>query len=208
MKKSLFLLLGLLTSVALLAQNPIFNDEKTGVQLYYQYNKDHTAITITGVLDKDAVVMVDIPSYISGDPVTAIGNNAFSNCSKLALLRLPETLRSIGSNQFINTENSAEYIEPVVVVKEVSESFSFLDEATQPYLYDKTTGLEVKLAKRGEDPHGIMLPYDFKYPLEKVCIKDAYKDFNNWVDKDPKKDKDVIGTNWYTKPVSGKVYTK
>ena len=113
-----------------------------------------------------------------------------------------------GTNQFINTENSAEYIEPVVVVKEVSESFSFLDEATQPYLYDKTTGLEVKLAKRGEDPHGIMLPYDFKYPLEKVCIKDAYKDFNNWVDKDPKKDKDVIGTNWYTKPVSGKVYTK
>lgn len=113
-----------------------------------------------------------------------------------------------GTNQFINTENSAEYIEPIVVVKEVSESFSFLDEATQPYLYDKTTGLDVKLAKRGEDPHGIMLPYDFKYPLEKVCIKDAYKDFNNWVDKDPKKDKDVIGTNWYTKPVSGKVYTK
>ena len=36
-----------------------------------------------------------------------------------------------GTNQFINTENSAEYIEPVVVVKEVSESFSFLDEATQ-----------------------------------------------------------------------------
>lgn len=113
-----------------------------------------------------------------------------------------------GTNQFINTENSAEYIEPIVVVKEVSESFSFLDEATQPYLYDKTTGLEVKLAKRGEDPHGIMLPYDFKYPLEKVCIKDAYKDFNNWFNKDPKQDKDVLGTNWYTKPVSGKVYTK
>ena len=64
------------------------------------------------------------------------------------------------------------------------------------------------MAKKGEDPHGIMLPYDFKYPLEKVCIKDAYKDFNNWFNKDPKKDKSVVETNWYTKPVNGKVYTK
>jgi len=113
-----------------------------------------------------------------------------------------------GTNQFINTESSAEYIEPIVVVKEVSESFSFLDEATQPYLYDKTTGLEVKLAKRGEDPHGIMLPYDFKYPLEKVCIKDAYKKFNEWFSKNPDLDKTVVETNWYTQPVKGKVYTK
>lgn len=112
------------------------------------------------------------------------------------------------ASQFINTEKSANYLEPIVVTKEVSESFSFLDEATQPYLYDQTTGLEVKLAKRGEDPHGIMLPYDFKYPLEKVCIKDAYTSFNDWFNKDPQKDKDVIGTNWYTKPNYEKVYTK
>ncbi len=112
------------------------------------------------------------------------------------------------TSQFINTESSADYIEPIVVTKEVSESFSFLDEATQPYLYDKTTGMEVKLSKRGEDPHGIMLPYDFKYPLEKVCIKDAYKKFNEWYNKNPNLDKTVVETNWYTQPVNGKVYTK
>ena len=108
-----------------------------------------------------------------------------------------------GTNQLINSENGVEYIEPVVV-KEVSESFSFLDEATQPSLFDKTTGLEVKLAKKGEDQHGIMLPYDFKYPLERVCIKDAYSDFNNWTQKN----KDLLSTDWYTKPVDGNVYTK
>ena len=111
-----------------------------------------------------------------------------------------------GTNQFINTESGAEYIEPIVVTKEVSESFSFLDEATQPYLYDKSTGLEVKLSKKGQDPHGIMLPYDFKYPLETVCIKDAYTTFNDWVEKN--RDRGVLGTNWYTKPKNGKVYTK
>ena len=108
-----------------------------------------------------------------------------------------------GTNTFINTESGSEYIEPIVVTKEVSESFSFLDESTQPYLYDKSTGLEVKLSKKGEDPHGIMIPYDFKYPLEKVCIKDAYTDFAKWG-----KDKDIISSNWYTKPNNKKVYTK
>ena len=111
-----------------------------------------------------------------------------------------------GTNQFINTESDAEYIEPIVEVKEVSESFSFLDEATQPYLYDKTTGLEVKLAMKGQDPHGIMLPYDFKYPLEKVCINVAYRNFNDWIEKN--KDRGVQGSNWYTIPDYKKVYTK
>ncbi|MEE3416732.1 MAG: DUF4842 domain-containing protein [Prevotella sp.] len=109
-----------------------------------------------------------------------------------------------GTNQFINTENSTDYIEPIVVTKEVNESFSFLDEAAQPYLYDMSTGMEVKLAKKGEDPHGIMLPYDFKYPVEKTCIKDAYTSFNDWI----KNNKDILSTNWYTKPAKGKVYTK
>lgn len=108
------------------------------------------------------------------------------------------------TGQFINTESGAAYIDPIVVTKEVPESFSFLTESTQPYLYDKTTGLEVKLSKIGQDPHGIMLPYDFKYPLERVCIKDAYKNFNDWVSKN----KDILSTIWYTKPVNGKVFTK
>lgn len=107
-----------------------------------------------------------------------------------------------GTNQFINTEKGAAYCEPIVVTKTVDASFSFLKAATQPYLYDKTTGKEVKLSTKGQDPHGIMIPYDFKYPLERVCIKDAYTEFNNWTEKN----KDLLSTDWYTKPVSGKVF--
>lgn len=108
------------------------------------------------------------------------------------------------TNTFINTQSGGEYLEPIIATKTVDESFSFLNEANQPYLYDATTGMEVKLAKKGQDPHGIMLPYDFKYPLETVCIKYAYSKFNDWVAKD----NDIINTNWYTSPVKGKVYTK
>lgn len=106
------------------------------------------------------------------------------------------------ANTFINTESSAAYLTPITVTKTVDSSFSFLNTATQPYLYDETTGLSIYLSKKGEDPHGIMIPYDFKYPLEKVCIKDAYIEFNNW-GQNP-----VSSTDWFTKPVEGKVYSK
>ena len=39
-------------------------------------------------------------------------------------------------------------------------------------------------------------------------IKDAYKKFNEWFNKNPNLDKTVVETNWYTQPVKGKVYTK
>jgi hypothetical protein len=106
------------------------------------------------------------------------------------------------ANTFINTESGASYITPVTVTKTVDSSFSFLNTATQPYIYDETTGLYIYLSKKGEDPHGIMIPYDFQYPLEKICIKDAYTEFNNW-GQNP-----VSSTDWFTKPVDGKVFSK
>ena len=84
--------------------------------------------------------------------------------------------------------------------KTVPKTIIFLVADNCPYIYDMTTNIEVRLSKKGEDPHGIMIPNDFKYPLERVCIKDAYLEFNNWGEKT------ITFTDWYTKPVAGKVY--
>ena len=101
---------------------------------------------------------------------------------------------------FINTENRGTSYPAVTVTKTVGAEFKLADPSTAPYIYDDTKGQEVKMSKIGEDPHGIMIPGDFKYPLEKVCIKNAYTEFNNWGQNS------VTSTDWYTKPVSGKVY--
>lgn len=93
---------------------------------------------------------------------------------------------------FINTVSSN--AEPIVDVVNVDSKFSFLNEDTQPYIYDITTGKTIHLSKKGEDPHGIMIPYDFKYPKEKVCIKNAYGEFNNWGENR------VTSTDWYVYP--------
>ena len=100
--------------------------------------------------------------------------------------------------EYINTDSKN--AEPVVDVINVPKSFSFLDESTQPYIYDMTTGTTVKLAKKGEDPHGIMIPYDFKYPKEKICIKYAYGEFNSWGENR------ITSTYWYKHPVEGLVF--
>ena len=68
------------------------------------------------------------------------------------------SLFGVGQNTFINTESGANYYEPITVTKTIDASFSFLNESTQPYLFDETTGKQVKLSKKGEDPHGIMIP--------------------------------------------------
>ena len=56
------------------------------------------------------------------------------------------------------------------------------------------------MSQKGEDPHGIMIPSDFAYPKEHVCIKDAYTEFNNWGEST------VSSTDWYLNPVDDKVF--
>lgn len=112
------------------------------------------------------------------------------------------SLFGVGAKQFVNTESGAGKLNAITAQKTVSKSFSFLDTENQPFIYDLTTKLAVKLSTKGQDPHGIMIPFDFKYPAEKVRINDAYKEFNNW-GSNP-----ILSTNWYTKPVEEKVYLK
>lgn len=103
---------------------------------------------------------------------------------------------------FINTDESLEKLAYITATKEVSPNFSFLDDNTRPYIYNKTTGKTILLSKVGEDPHGIMIPNDFKYPQERQCIKGVYADFNSW-GQNP-----ITKTEWYTNPTEGTYYNK
>ena len=98
---------------------------------------------------------------------------------------------------FINTQTKN--FEPISEIITVEPSFSFTDFSQQVYIYNKTKNSDVKMAQKGEDPHGIMIPCDFAYPKERVCIKDAYLEFNSW-GKNP-----VTSTDWYLRPVEENV---
>ena len=140
-----------------------------------------------------------------------------------------EVHKIFGSDErvFINTVKGGLYKEPVSETFVVNKDFSFLDPFNQPYIKDMTTGGNtIYLAKRGEDPHAIMVPCDlpekalaafyegkeldpefnpdfkeFYYPLEKVCVKDAYLNFNDWGAENS-----ILSTVWYMYPEMDKVY--
>ena len=110
------------------------------------------------------------------------------------------SLFKVDQNTFVNTVVGAGTYKAITVKKTVSKTFSFTDPNSQPYLYNKTKDLEVRIAKAGEDPHGIMIPNDFLYPKEQVCIKNAYSEFNSW-GQNP-----INSTNWYENPNESQVY--
>lgn len=96
---------------------------------------------------------------------------------------------------FINTDGSNYGY--VSCRKTVSKTFTFMEQPAeeQPYLYDGTTENEVHLAGAGQNPHGVLIPTDFKYPTEKTCITESYPLFIKWA-----KDNDKNAVLWYSQP--------
>lgn len=66
----------------------------------------------------------------------------------------------------------------------------------------------VHIAKAGQDPHGVVIPADWEWPIEYCCIKDAYPNFIEFAKDASTTDETILG--WYkktaTNPVAGKTY--
>ena len=57
--------------------------------------------TVTGLTEGfEDITDLEIPAEVEGVPVTAIGDNAFSECASLATVTLPETIATIGECAF------------------------------------------------------------------------------------------------------------
>jgi hypothetical protein len=94
---------------------------------------------------------------------------------------------------FINTDGSDYGY--VSCRKTVPADFSFKDTTQQPYIRDITTNNRVRLATKGQNPHGIMIPGDFLYPTERTPVKTAYPDFNTWGMNS------YLASDWYKNPI-------
>ena len=107
---------------------------------------------------------------------------------------------------YINTQPGATHYEPIQEVVQVDPDFSFSNvgieknKGKQVYIYNKTEEREVRLSTRGEDPHGLMIPCDFKYPTERTSLHHAYPHFLDWTKGDN------TYYDWYNQPNSSGVY--
>ena len=64
----------------------------------FKYTHTDDGVAIEGYIGSDEVVV--IPAEIDGAPVTSIGGEAFSSCSSLTSLTIPDGVTSIGENAF------------------------------------------------------------------------------------------------------------
>lgn len=107
-----------------------------------------------------------------------------------------------GERSFINTVEDDPHVAPVKELIEVPADFTFTDNKYLPYIYNKTKNNEVQISRQGEDPHGIIIPNDFRYPREYKCIKLPYTEFSKWGEKK------VDETDWYLHPNTSLIYSK
>ncbi len=106
--------------------------------------------------------------------------------------------KEIGSDRFVNT--IVKNMTPLMGRYELPEGMTIPQFLSQIYIVNQTTGEEIRVARQGEAPTAIIMPFDFEYPLEGVRITIAYEEFLKWAS-------DVTGhTDWYNHVVEDKVF--
>ena len=103
-------------------------------------------------------------------------------------------------NRFINTVKGGVTKDPISANVTVSSTLTIPKFLETIFIENKTTGKFVMKAQAGDAPFAIIVPENFKYPLERVCINNAYLKFNNWAQNM------TIDKDWYKVPVDDKVY--
>ena len=73
--------------------------ERANEELKYSLNSDGTAYTVTGIGTCTDTEII-IPSEYNAKPVTSIGYNAFSGCTGLTSITIPDSVTSIGDSAF------------------------------------------------------------------------------------------------------------
>ena len=108
-----------------------------------------------------------------------------------------------------NTENGTMTVSPVKVTIAKPAGFDFQKcsfilgakvEQDMQGVYESDY-YAIKIAQKGQDPHGIVIPGRWQWPKEKVCITNAYSKFADWAHDI----KDPTSKNWYMYPVTNKV---
>ena len=102
---------------------------------------------------------------------------------------------------FVNTEVGGLHMNPMSEVIKVDASTRIENFLKQIYIENLTTQRTIKMPTPGYAPHAIIVPENFKYPMEKQNITSAYAEFLNWA-------KDINASNdWYKFGEADKIFS-
>ena len=154
----------------------------------------------TADYDMNDVVLRGVRLNDSQIQISLIACGAFDeleikNLLNTTLLGKKEAHRFFGikaeDHKFINTQKGDEYKQPVSEVFNIDKAVSIEDFMSKITILNKTTGKTIGMPKAGEAPYAIIVPMNFRYPLEKWSITKAYPDFVKWAQNH------ADATDWY-----------
>ncbi len=118
----------------------------------WEYTTGSGKTTITKY--KGAGGDVTIPSELGGAPVTAIGEKAFSSCSTLTSVTVPEGVTSIGAYAFEECAALKSVTLPASLMGVESNAFYICYALESVYISDLTAWCEIDFADAGANPLG------------------------------------------------------
>ena len=110
----------------------------TDIGLSYTVNSDNKTCTVTGIGSFEGSELT-VPEYINGYKVTAIGEEAFSECTQLTELVIPETTKTIGTRAFYGCTGLTEFTVPASVTSIGNQIFYKASNITTVY-YNSSYG--------------------------------------------------------------------
>ena len=118
----------------------------------------------------------------------------------------------ISVGQMANTGNNSKTADPVKITIAKPAGFDFqkcsfiLGARFEPDMQGvyESDYYAISIAKKGQDPHGIVIPSKWQWPTERTCIVDAYQKFADWAHDI----KNPTAKNWYMYPESSKVVNR
>ena len=140
---SLTLLLSMIPAVAFPAQ--------AATSGYYTYSVSGGEATITDC-NTSISGEVTIPSTLGGYPVTSIGSSAFSFCTRLTSVTIPDSVTSIGSSAFYYCTSLISVTIPDSVTSIGNSAFSFCTRLTGVYITDLEAWCKISFASSDANP--------------------------------------------------------
>lgn len=114
----------------------------------FTYTTNNGTITIAKYTGSDAVV--NIPSTINGWPVTSIGWCAFSGCTDLTGVTIPNSVTNIGIYAFLCCSNLTSITIPQGVTRIQGGTFDYCINLTNVTIPDTVTSIECAWNPHGE----------------------------------------------------------
>lgn len=105
-----------------------------------------------------------------------------------------------GQDRIVNTLPNKEIKTPLTYYYKLDDGMTIPQFLAQIYIENLTTGEKIDVARQGEAPMGIIVPFDFNYPMESRSIIDAYTSFKSWASRASQY------KNWYIEDDETKVY--